>query len=231
MGKGKRLKAERAAEAARPLATREPDQAMLLEAVGAVGEAFGDRADCAAAAAFLVLTGRNLGFALTPRPVSLLARDSASGDVAVLGPKASALLSDADRARVEDHTPEGRNTGHMVVTSESPRFLFDPNLRQLSGYGLRAPSVAFPIRSTTPADGGWRNAVAGLDLRYIMDDENTALSERYEAALEFFVPHAEALATLLRQGASPATIRKVMRDVDAHATSATGGLLEAVPPA
>lgn len=61
MGKGSRLKAMRraATETASP-------HTRLFAAVQIIGDSFGSRADCAAAAALLKLTAQGLGYDLTP---------------------------------------------------------------------------------------------------------------------------------------------------------------------
>jgi hypothetical protein len=186
---------------------------MLLMACDLVGDAFGTRADCAAAAAMLHLTAENLGFELTPRPVSLYARQLSTGTEAVMGPRATALVPESERDRLEDMRPMGveGNPGHMVLTSEEPRMLFDPNLRQLGGYGIPAPSLAIRIKSTHPEDGGWTADLPDLKLAYLVDDDNDVLRPRYDGGLTSFAAEARRLAQLIRQGKTAAQIHSAMR--------------------
>lgn len=206
MGKGKRLKLERA-EATAPMSVD-----MLMLATELVGDAFGTRADCAAAAGLLMLTAQHLGFDLTARPVSLYARQPSSGTEAVMGPRATALVPESERDWLEDLRPEGvtGDPGHMVLTSEKPPMLLDPNLRQLGAHGIPAPSLAIRIKSTNPTDGGWTVDLPDLKLVYLVDDDNDALRPRYERAQREHSSDAERLARMIRSGMNAAQIRAKM---------------------
>lgn len=207
MSKGKRLRDRRAKAAAK--AAEPPPLAWLNTANEAVGDAFGTEADCAVACAILKMTADILGFSLTPRPVSLWARKPSTNDIAVMGPKATALVPESERHRIEDHWFEGRDTGHMVLTSEQPSMLLDPNLRQLATLGIHAPSISLNIKSTNPDGGVWRANPPGFDLELVyMLDGNDALWDRYESALETHRPHAVALAELVRAGQTAEQIRQ-----------------------
>lgn len=207
MGKGKRLKAERST-VARPAAgqTRAP-VGMLNEAVTAVGDIFGTEANCADAAALLVATARELGYELRPRPVAVFALKPSTGEFAFMGPKATALIPEHRKGAVEDMRPDGKDNGHLVLTSEDPLLLLDPNLRQLGAYGIEAPSVALRIKSTDPDSGDWQMKLADLDLVYILDESHTVLLERFNEVGEAAATDGKALAGLIRRGMSAAQIR------------------------
>lgn len=201
MGKASRLKKERAAAT---VSNPYPD---LTAAVELIGYAFGSHPDCAAVSAFLHLTGKRLGYELTPRPVSVVAHQISSDDVAFMGPRASELMAKANAGRVEDHRAEGRDSGHMVVTSEDPTVLLDGNLGQLRAYGLRAPdSVVLRIANTKPENGLWVANLPDLQVTYLPDD-NESLWERYAAGLEGHREEAIQLADMIRSGASVAQIK------------------------
>lgn len=203
MGKASRLRRERASAAA---AAVDPGTvAMMITAAEAVGAIYGTHADCAAAAALLRLTAGYLGFELTPRAVSLYAHQASTDTYAFMGPKATAMIPEDKREGVENHFWEGKDTGHMILTSEEPRMLFDPNLRQLASYGMDAPGLTLNIRSTSPEDGGWTANLPDLDLIYMLDD-NKALWPWYEESLIGHAQDAQVLAALIRAGQSPAQI-------------------------
>lgn len=205
MGKGKRLKAERQLALAEN-AGRAPLH-MLAEAVLAIGDLFGTNADCATAAAMLKLTAGHLGYELSPRPVSLVAMQPSTGNVAFMGPKATSLVPESDRDRVENHLPEGKDNGHMVLTSEDPALLLDPNLRQLGAFGMQAPSLVIRIQSTEPSSGEWFAELDDLELQYILDEANPALSQWYNDGLVQHADRSRQLATLLRSGAKAHQLR------------------------
>lgn len=211
MGKAKRLKAERrqAAHGRRDLG--QSDLARLLEiATEAVGDAFGEQADCAAAAGVLARVGELLGATLTPRPVSLLATDSTTGDVAFMGPKATAMIPSEARAKVEDMRPDGKDNGHLVLTLAEPPLMFDPNLRQLGAWGMEAPSLALRIGSVQPDSQQWGTRVGALSLLYLLDEENDVLLERFEDVKAKSTANAEALVDMLRMGYDADDIRRQM---------------------
>lgn len=204
MGKASRLRRERAIaiEAAFAPGTVQ----MLHAAAQAVGDVYGAHADCAAAAALLRLTADHLGFDLTPRAVSVYAHQASTNTFAFMGPKATAMIPEDKREGVENHFWEGKDTGHMILTSEEPRMLFDPNLRQLAGYGMEAPSLTLNTKSTDPEDGGWTAKLPDLDLIYMLDG-NTALWAWYEESLVSHAEDARALAGMIRVCQSSAQIR------------------------
>jgi hypothetical protein len=212
MGKGARLRRARAAERTDDTAgaPSRAEVALLLEAVVAVGDAFGTRPKCAEAAAVLQGTARLLGYTLVPRPVSVLIHHEPSDTWAFMGPKASALIPLEGRPGVEDHRPGGQDNGHLVLTCDDPRFLLDPNLRQLRSYGIEAPSLAVRIASVEPTDGSWSVDHDGLRLQYILDEDNRVLLERYDELLQRYSSEAEYLARMLRAGASAADMRELL---------------------
>ena len=215
MGKGSRLRRERAADregggASLPATARVPVE-VLWEAVKAVGDVFGERPNCAEAAAVLQETASRLGYELTPRPVSVVVRHEATDTWAFMGPKASALLPDENRHQVEDLRPDGQDNGHLVLTCEDPRLLLDPNLRQLGSYGIDAPSLALRIKSTTPEDGAWSVDYEGLQLMYLLDEDHRVLLTNYDAVRRGFASEAAYLADMLRQGATADVMRTLLR--------------------
>ena len=212
MGKAKRLKAER------KQVTRERREPVERDVVGllgiateAVGDAFGQEADCAAAAGLLARVGELLGVTLTPRPVSLLAKDSGTGDVAFMGPRATAMIPEEARAKAEDLRPDGKDNGHLVLTLADPPLMFDPNLRQLGAWGMDAPSLAMRIGSVNPESREWGTRVGTLSLLYLLDEENDVLLERFEDVKSKSMQNAEALVSMLRMGYDADDIRQQMK--------------------
>ena len=175
---------------------------ILKYAAVAVGNVFGTEPECAHAAALLKMTADHLGYDLTPRPVSLVATDRTSDSKVFMGPRADALIEDTDRGNVEFFMPEEGDTGHMVLTSEHPLMLFDPNLAQLQRHGIYAETLYFPIASTHPTDRRWNASRGSLDLLYL-PDENPALWDTYNDALVDFASKARELAAILRKGFRP----------------------------
>lgn len=214
MGKASRLKAERAATRAATSAAaaqrRSPEE-MLSAAVIVVGELFGEEADCAAAAGILVEIGEHLGYPLRPRPVAAIIRDRATGTFLTMGPKATEKLSDDQLARMENHRPGGRDTGHIVVTSDDHGLMLDPNMRQLAKFGIAAPSIVIRVRSTEPDSGEWEFSDSSLDILYFVDDGNESLMPRYRDARRESAPYARVIAEALREGHDALAIAARMR--------------------
>jgi hypothetical protein len=192
MGKAVKLKRQRANERA---VNPHPK---LLRAVEVIGRAYGAHADCAGACALLCLTAGELGYTLEPRAVSAVVRQPSTNDTFFMGPKATSLVPEEERHRIENHLPGGRNTGHMILTGLSPRMLFDANLGQVRGYGMNAP------------DSVWRIELPDLDVTY-MPDGNQALLERYKAGLAKRKEEAGRLADMLSRGLSAVAILNEIR--------------------
>jgi len=203
MGKAERLKAARAAE--RAASHERAPLVMLTRAVKVVGALFGTEPECAHAAALLKMIGDHLGYDLTPRAVSLVATETSTGSKAFLGPRADELIDETDRHKLEVHLPEEGDTGHMVLTSEDPMMLFDPNLPQLIRLGIFAEPLLFPIASTDPPELEWRVSRGSLSLLYLPDG-NQALVSTYQEALVDFAARAAQIAGFLRKGALPEDI-------------------------
>lgn len=205
MGKAVKLKRQRAIErAVNP-------HAKLIRAVEVIGHAYGAYADCAGACALLCLTASELGYTLESRAVSAVIKQPSTNDTFFMGPKATALVPEGERHRIENHLPGGRDTGHMILTGLSPRMLFDANLGQIRGYGMNAPdSVAFAIPLTDEPDIAWRIELPDLDVTY-MPDGNPALVERYEAGLAKRKEEAGRLADMLSRGLSAVAILSDIR--------------------
>ncbi|GAA2187330.1 hypothetical protein GCM10009786_11760 [Leucobacter alluvii] len=214
MGKASRLKAERAA--ARNATSASASQRGIPEeelsaAVIVVGELFGTEADCAAAAGLLVAIGEELGHTLRPRPVSAIIRDKKSKTLLAMGPKATEKFSPEQVADMESRWPGGRDTGHIVVTSDEHELLLDPNMRQLGSVGVDAPSILIRIRSTEPETGEWQFRHESLEILYFVDDENRALLPGYENALHESRIYAQAIAEGIRAGVDPIQIAVRMK--------------------
>lgn len=198
VGKASRRKAERS-ESKEPKKTPDEELAIATEVVGLV---LGTQPNCAAAAALMTEIGANLGYELLPCPVSVVAIEKASKTLLTMGPKANARFSDEARAKMEDLRPEGRDTGHIVVTSAEHLRLLDPNMRQLESYGVSAPSVMMRVNSVDPESGEWPFQWNGLQLWYILDEENRALIPTYEAARQELAARAKIIASDIRAGRS-----------------------------
>lgn len=214
MGKASRLKKERNAKVSNsapspvPSDEAEPSLRHLEQAVIAVGDVFGEEANCAAAAALLSETAKSLGFDLTVRPVSVLAHEESSDTWVVMGPAATARIPDAARGRFENRLPDGKDNGHVILTTDAPiPLLLDPNLRQLNAYGIAAPSVIVRLKSTDPSDGAWGIDLGDLKLTYILDEGNRALVHDFEETKRKARPNAEQLADFIRSGESADQIR------------------------
>lgn len=202
MGKAKRIKRERAQRRA-----PEPHAALNM-ASELIAYSYGSHADCAAAAALMVMTGKELGYTLTARSVSVLARQPSTGAIAFMGPRASALVAESDRSRAENHRAGDGDTGHMIVTADEPRVLIDVNVGQIRGYGMQAPDgITINIQSTDPENGQWIANTQDLELVYLPDD-NDALWDRYRAGLSQLQASAHRLAQLIAGGASVDAIKQ-----------------------
>lgn len=180
---------------------------VLLEAVVAVGDVFGTNARCVEAAALLQETARLLGYQLRVRPVSLFARHVRTETWAVMGPRATGQLSHEARANAENYRPGGKDTGHLVLTSEEPCLLFDPNLRQLGASGYDAPSLILRINSTNPDTGRWLADAGSWQLEYILDEDNRVLIDWLDEIVRRLSSDAEYLAGMLRSGATAQMMR------------------------
>jgi hypothetical protein len=210
VGKASRLKDERAAER-RLVPERQSPEDELSAAVVIVGEVFGIEADCASAAGLLVEIGAQLGHVLRPRPVSVIIREKTTNALLTMGPKASEKLSAEQLSQMENRRPGGRDTGHIVVTSDPYRLMLDPNMRQLGSYGINAPSIVLRVRSTEPESGTWEFTSETLDLLYLVDDGNGALLPRYEDARREGAGYAQAIAAGIRAGVDPIAIAARMK--------------------
>ncbi|GAB2566441.1 hypothetical protein GCM10027033_23810 [Leucobacter ruminantium] len=214
MGKASRLKAERAADRKGRLVSvgqRGTPEEELSAATSVVGELFGIEADCAAAAGLLVAIGDELGHALRPRPVAAIIRETKSNTLLAMGPKATKKFSPEQIAGMENHRPGGRDTGHLVVTSDEHKLLLDPNMRQLGNVGVDAPSILIRVRSTEPESGEWQFRHEGLEILYFVDDENRALLPHYENAHRESRVYAQAIAEGIRAGVDPIEIAARMK--------------------
>ncbi|MDY7529224.1 MULTISPECIES: hypothetical protein [unclassified Cryobacterium] len=210
MGKASRLKADRAAKRCPALERQSPEDE-LSAAVVVVGELFGIEADCASAAGLLVEIGAQLGHVLRPRPVSVIIREKTTNTLLTMGPRASEKFSAEQLSRMENHRPGGRDTGHIVVTSDDHRLMLDPNMRQLGSHGINAPSIVIRVRSTEPESGEWEFSSETLDLIYIVDDGNEALLPPYENARRESVDYARKIADDIRAGVDPVSIAARIR--------------------
>lgn len=200
MGKGNRKNAARAAQrsshAAAPV--RPAAEQELSAAVIVVGELFGIEPDCASAAALLTEVGAHLGYDLRPRPVSVLVHDQPTSSILAMGPKATAKLPPAQQKSMENHRPNGKDTGHLVLTSDGPSLVLDPNMRQLGTYGVDAPSIIIRVKSTQPESGEWQFSRNGLSLLYFLDEENHALLPMFEQTRRD--PNVVAIARKIGEG-------------------------------
>lgn len=210
MGKASRLKAERAAQRADAINYRSPEDELSAATV-VVGELFGIEADCASAAGLMVEVGAQLGHELRPRPVSVIIREKATKAFLAMGPRASERFSAEQLAGMENYRPGGRDTGHIVVTSDAHRLMLDPNMRQLGSYGIEAPSIVIRVRSTEPESGEWEFSSDTLDLVYIVDDGNEGLLPRYEDARREGTSYARTIAAGIRAGVDPIVIATRMK--------------------
>lgn len=200
MGKGNEKNAahaaqrsSRAAAAVRPAADQELSAAVIV-----VGELFGIEPNCASAAALLAEVGAHLGYELRPRPVSVLVHDQATSSILAMGPKATAKLTAAQHESMENHRTKGKDTGHLVLTSDGPSLVLDPNMRQLGTYGVNAPSIIIRVKSTQPENGEWTFSTNGLSLLYLLDEENHSLLPLFEQTRRD--PNVVAIARMIGEG-------------------------------
>jgi len=167
---------------------------------------FSDTPDCAGAAALLVAIGEELGAPVRARPVSVIGMDTKSKDSFFMGPKARAMRSEDELATSEDYPGNGKDTGHLVVTSDEALLLLDPNLTQVRSYGMNAPGVAIRIRSTEPEPGECDVVFGSLHLHYMLDEGNRSLMPRFERERRASQARANAVSRGIRAGLSPAEI-------------------------
>lgn len=207
MGKARRLKRERelGISLPRPVLPRAP-LSILHEAVVAVGDVFGSNAKCVEAAALLQETGRFLGYQLRVRPVSVIAHHTPTDSWAFMGPRATRQLPSEVRESLEDHLPGGKDNGHVILTSEEPSLLLDPNLRQLGAHGHDAPSLILRINSTNPDSGEWHATPGSWQINYILDEDNRVLVDQFDQVVRNLSSEAEYLAQMLRAGATAETM-------------------------
>jgi len=172
----------------------------LHEVVVIIGDAFGADPACVEAAVLLESAGRLLGYDLTVRPVSFLAEDERTNRLAIFGEKAAKLLPPEALAQAHDTRPLGQEeTGHVIVTCEDPAWLFDPNLRQLGAFGIKAPSAAMPINSVSD-DGGWTFRHDGLTVRYLLDESSRGLLKNHREVSRMFEQDAIDVVRHVRAG-------------------------------
>lgn len=212
MDKGKRTKQERAAVFPLAVALPRASIEVLGEAVETVGDMFGTEPECAKAAALLWAIGDYLGYTLDVRPVSLIAHQASTENFVVMGPKAAAQIPESLLAGANYSLLEGENLGHVVLTCEEPRLLLDPTLRQLRNGSLNAPSLLAGIDSTHPDSGEWHVQIGDLEVRYLLDDDNRALLEGFDEAVDFYSATARNLGKGLRAGATASWIRQQTMD-------------------
>ncbi len=148
-----------------------------------------------------------MGYTLVPRPVSAVILDHKSGNTLIMGPKARARFAPGALEKLENHLPDGKDNGHIVLTSEDPRALYDSNLRQTGAYGVEAPSIVMNIRSTEPESGEWVFKYGDLEVLYIVDDETRVLVEAMERVAPKLAESASILVDNLRAGVSIEELR------------------------
>jgi hypothetical protein len=199
MGKASKLKAQRAAARLEPTAGRIPDP-QIRSAFQLVGHLFGDDPDCAGSAAVLKVMADELGYGLRPIAVSVIAYSSSDDRFLVMGPRATATFSKDEQASLVEGRTGGRDTGHMVLISDDPPFLFDPNIRQLTSYGMPVPSIATPLEGSLESDSEWTVTVDGVDLHYFVDEDNHSLDGAYARGLERHGEMARELAAGIKAG-------------------------------
>ena len=123
-----------------------------------------------------------------------------------MGPKATAQATPDQIAAMEDLKPEGRDTGHIVVTSADQKVLLDPNILQLHSHGVAAPHEIRQIGDESPASGKWEYEWGEGQIVYYVDDDNETLLPRYEKARRHRRPQAKRIASDIRAGRSLAEI-------------------------
>lgn len=207
MSKGKRLNQQRDAPAvSNSEGARRSVSEELCIATEVVGRLFGIKPDCAGAAGVLAAIGEALGHRLRPQPVSVMGREVSTGHSFVMGPKARERLTAAQLEGMEDLLPDKKDTGHLVLISEDPQLLLDPNMTQLGTYGIEAPSVVIRLKSARPDSGVWEFESGELQLIYILDDDNEALLPRFNKIRDKSRFVASFVAQGIRAGASAEVI-------------------------
>lgn len=205
MGKGQRLKAERKAATGQ---VREQNRRRLQDITATLVHLFGETPDCAGAAALMVAVGDELRIPLRARPVSVVVQNTDNGDMFFMGPKARLSLTAEQLARTEDLSSGGKDTGHMVVTSDEARLLLDPNLIQARAYGMDAPAVVMRVNSTDPASGEWFFRHAPFVVQYMLDEENRLLMPRFDSQRGEARAMARHIAERLREDVPPIEIAR-----------------------
>ncbi|MFV0633348.1 hypothetical protein [Demequina sp.] len=133
----------------------------------------------------------------------MIVRNTSTGDQFFMGPKARSVLSADALSMTEDLRQGGRDTGHMVVTSDDALLLLDPNLVQARSYGLDAPAVVMRVNSTDPESGEWFFHHEQFIAHYMLDEDNQALLPRFARQREEARGVARRIADRLREGAQP----------------------------
>jgi hypothetical protein len=206
MGNAKQAKTERA------IARQLRPHGRLHDIVEIVGYSFGAHQDCAGATALLVSTAEYLGLSLQPLAVSVFASRPSDDTHRVMGPRATARLSESDLKKLKNYRPGGRDTGHFVAITRDPELLLlDGNLGQLRGFGVAAPdSLLLPITGADNPEAEWEAELPDLHLTY-MPDGNDALWERYKNGLKALAMDGQKIAAALERGMSVAQVKTQLR--------------------
>jgi hypothetical protein len=181
-----------------------PDDDLLVRLTEVVGNYFADEPQCVAAAAVLVELGREFGFELNPRPVSMYAA-SRSGDGSIAtGDKAGAFgarlaLNQPIDTEYRWHTDFDR-AGHMVVTADDGNWLLDASFSQFTYAGLPRTIITTPVEDVHPRLGFTQIADSDMQIRYWFEDEVGGWRDQYDDYLSLNRGLIEALARLIREG-------------------------------
>lgn len=220
MGKKARLRALKAESNA--AADIDEARTCLLRAALTVSYIFGDEPDCAGAAALLAGIGSEFGLPLRARAVSVIAINTATGDIFFMGRKARQRFTADQLASFTDFRRGGKDTGHMVVTSDDALLLLDPNLTQARSYGIDAPAIALRVNSTDPTSGEWNVILGDFQALYILDEENDLLAPRFEAMTVEMNGLAKHIGGRLRDGLDPAVVAGEVKNATPQEAASRG---------
>lgn len=162
-----------------------PDDTILIRLTEAVGNYFKDEPQCVSAAAILTAAGRELGFDLQPRPVSIYAAPkSGAGGAIATGDKASGFgerlsMTAAVKSPYLWHSDFDR-AGHMIVTADKGNWVLDPTFSQFAYAGLPRTIITTQVPDVHPRLKFIQCGDIDFGVRYWFEDEVVDWRDQYE---------------------------------------------------
>ena len=182
-----------------------PDDAMLIRLTEAVGNYFRDEPQCVSAAAILTSVGREFGFDLEPRPVSIYAAPTHGGCGSIAtGDKGGAFgqrlsMTPAVKNPHLWHSDFDR-AGHMIVTADEGNWVLDPTFSQFAYAGLPRTIITTQVDDVHPRLGFIEFGDDDLVVRYWLEDEISDWRKDYETYQKENGHLIGTIARLVRDG-------------------------------